>query len=244
MLGEVRHVRLAPGVEVHLSGARLDGIVDANLAHHRPHQPALLADARARVGSASGTDPARWTMMRQVHGAAIGDADAVAPGTEVRAVDALITTALDRPLVVLTADCIPLVVAGARALAVVHAGWRGVAADIAGRVVEQMLTLGERGDTIRAMVGPSIGPCCYAVGEEVRSAVGAIAVTSLTMTRDERPSVDLVAACAARLAGLGIELDLSAWQCTACGPDGWFSHRRDPTSGRQATIAVRQAVPA
>jgi YfiH family protein len=244
MLGEVRRVRLGPHVEVHLTGARIGGVADANLAHHRPHVPAALAAARARVGELTGTDPADWTMMRQVHGAAVGDADAVARGTEVREVDALVTRSSDRPLVVLTADCVPLVIAGASALAVAHAGWRGVAADVAGRTVEAMLGAGEQRETLRAMVGPSIGACCYAVGEEVRSAVAGISAAARATTRDDRPAVDLVAACAAQLAAFGVGLDTSAWECTACGPGDWFSHRRDPASGRQATIAMRREVAA
>jgi YfiH family protein len=244
MPGEVRGAHLWPDVEVHLSGAMIDGVADANLAHHRPHLPEALADARARVGALTGTDPAAWTMMRQVHGAELGEVDAVAPGAEIRGVDALITSATERPLVVLTADCVPVVIAGARALAVVHAGWRGVAADVVGRTVRAMIAQGESGSALRALVGPSIGPCCYAVGEEVRNAIGVITSDALATTRDARPAVDLVAACAAPLAAVGVRLDTSAWECTACGPGGWFSHRRDPMSGRQATIALRREVAA
>jgi YfiH family protein len=238
--GGVRLARLGPDVEVHLTGASIDGVGEANLAHHRPHRPTELAAARARVGELSDTDPASWTFMRQVHGATVGRVDDVASGAEVRDVDALITTEVQRPLVVLTADCVPLVLAGPRALAVVHAGWRGVAADVVGRTVEGMLATGERQDLVRAMVGPSIGPCCYAVGAEVREAIGAISEAALTTTRDGRPSVDLVSACSSRLATFGVTLDTSVWECTSCGVGGWFSHRRDAACGRQATIAMRR----
>jgi YfiH family protein len=244
MRGVVRHIQVAPDVEVHLTGASLVGLDDANLAHHRPHVPAALAAARAQVAAASGTDAAEWIMMRQVHGSAVGDADAVAPGTEIRDVDALITTHVARPLVVLTADCVPVVIVGSLAIAAVHAGWRGVVGDVVGRTVEAMVVAGERPTTLRALIGPSIGACCYAVGEEVRSAVGALAVDAVAVTRDARPAVDLVAACRARLRELGVASDTSAWECTSCGPSGWFSHRRDPSGGRQATIVVRRAVAA
>jgi polyphenol oxidase len=229
-------------VEVYLTGATLDGIEDANLAHHRPHRPSALAAARARVGELSGTDPSQWTLMRQVHGSAVGRADDVPPGSEIRAVDVLLTSSAHRPLVVLTADCVPLVVAGERALAVAHAGWRGIVSDVVGSTVDALLDAGERADALRAMVGPSIGPCCYEVGAEVRDAVGASAPDAATVTREGHDSVDLVAACAARLAAAGIALDTAAWECTACGSGDWFSHRRDASSGRQATIVVRREV--
>jgi polyphenol oxidase len=237
----VPRVQLGADVDVHLSGASIDGVGVANLAHHRPHRPAELAAARARVGELSGTDPTSWHLMRQVHGASIARVDGSPRGAELRGVDALFTTEVERPLVVLTADCVPLVLSGPQALAVVHAGWRGVIADITSRTVEAIVAAGEDVGRLQAMVGPSIGPCCYAVGEEVRDAVAAIAPEALATTRDGRPAVDLVAACRSRLRAVGIPLDTGAWECTACGGHGWFSHRRDPSSGRQATIAVRRA---
>jgi polyphenol oxidase len=237
----VRRFLIRHDVEVHLTGAIIDGLVEANLAHHVPHRPAQLAAARERVGELSGTDPMTWHFMRQVHGARIGIVDGLPAGAEVRDVDVLLSTEPDRPLVVLTADCVPLVLAGERALAVAHAGWRGVAADVVGRAVQALVAAGEPAEVLVAAAGPSIGPCCYAVGEEVRVAVAAVAPDALAMTRDGQPAVDLVAACAARLSELGVALDTSRWECTACGTGSWFSHRRDPTGGRQALIALRRA---
>jgi polyphenol oxidase len=237
----VRSLQFGTDVEVHLTSASIDGIADANLAHHRPHVPAALAEARAAVGERTSSDPTAWHLMRQVHGADVALMDGAPRGAEARDVDALVTTERDRPLVVLTADCMPVVVAGQRGLAVVHAGWRGVVADVLGRVVDALAGSGEEVTRLRALVGPSIGPCCYEVGDDVRDAIGATAPGALAMTRDGRPSVDLVVAARARLESSGVTLDTDHWECTACGPGAWFSHRRDPTSGRQATIALRRS---
>jgi polyphenol oxidase len=239
--GDVRHVLLGDDVDVHLTSAAIDGVADANLAHHRPHAPAALAAARARVGVLTSTDPASWHLMRQVHGGAVAVVDDAPRGAELRDVDALVTTELDRPIVVLTADCLPVVLAGERGLAVVHAGWRGLVADVIGSTVDTLVAVGEDPAALHALVGPSIGPCCYEVGVEVVEALGPAAPDVRTTTRTGAPAVDLVAAARARLASFGIALDLRSWECTSCGPGGWFSHRRDPAAGRQATIAVRRA---
>jgi YfiH family protein len=70
-----------------------------------------------------------------------------------------------------TADCVPVLVADVRrrAVAAFHAGWRGTLARIVERGIGTMrLCYGSRPQDLLAVVGPSIGPCCYAVGEEVR----------------------------------------------------------------------------
>lgn len=70
-----------------------------------------------------------------------------------------------------TADCVPVLLADVRhrAVAAFHAGWRGTLARIVQRGIGAMrLRYGSRPQDILAVVGPSIGPCCYAVGEEVR----------------------------------------------------------------------------
>jgi YfiH family protein len=70
-----------------------------------------------------------------------------------------------------TADCVPVLLADVRrrAVAAFHAGWRGTLARIVERGVGTMrLRYGSRPQDLLAVVGPSIGPCCYAVGEELR----------------------------------------------------------------------------
>jgi len=241
---------LGDGVDAWFTGSRLDGVGDANLAHHRPHLPSRLADARERVARLSGTDVADWHLMRQVHGAEVGHIDAHTPrGAELRDVDVLVTDASDRPLVVLVADCLPILLAGRRTIAAVHAGWRGLVADAPGAAVRAMVGLGERPEDIRVVIGPGIGPCCYEVGADVSAAIAAIVPDACTTTRSGRPSVDLAAAAAGLLATAGVTrpvgrcatgpAELDRPTCTCCTP-GLFSHRRDPGSGRQAGIIVRR----
>jgi len=71
-----------------------------------------------------------------------------------------------------TADCIPVLVADRkrRAVAAFHAGWRGTVKRIVEAGVGRMrLEFGSRPEDLMAAIGPGIGACCYAVGEEVFS---------------------------------------------------------------------------
>jgi hypothetical protein len=89
--------------------------------------------------------------------------------------DGLITDVPGVLLGVGTADCVPVLVVDVtrRVVAAFHAGWRGTGARIVERGIATMQE--EYGSQVRDMVaavGPSIGPCCYTVGEEVRSEFG------------------------------------------------------------------------
>ena len=94
-----------------------------------------------------------------------------ADGRAVLRGDGMMTDVPGVMLGVQVADCVPVVVADVRrrAVAVFHAGWRGTLARIVERGIGRMrLRYGSRPEDLVAVVGPSIGACCYSVGEEVR----------------------------------------------------------------------------
>jgi hypothetical protein len=71
-----------------------------------------------------------------------------------------------------TADCIPVLVADRKrhAVAAFHAGWRGTVKRIVEAGVGRMrLEFGSRPEDLVAAIGPGIGACCYAIGDEVLS---------------------------------------------------------------------------
>jgi YfiH family protein len=85
--------------------------------------------------------------------------------------DGLMTAVPGVLLGVQTADCVPVLLVDTkkRVVAAFHAGWRGTLARIAERGVGTMrLRYGSKVRDLVAAVGPAIGPCCFAVGEEVR----------------------------------------------------------------------------
>ena len=86
--------------------------------------------------------------------------------------DGLMTDKPGLLLGVLTADCTPVLVADRKrkAVAAFHAGWRGTVKRIVENGIGHMrLEFGSQPEDLVAAIGPSIGPCCYAVGEEVLS---------------------------------------------------------------------------
>jgi len=139
--------------------------------------PLTPGDGWHRVAISMGVSARSIVRLRQVHGARVVHLrkdDAFPPEASDWNVGDI--AASDHPGVALSvrvADCVPILLADARTgtVAAVHAGWRGTAAGAARSAVE---ALGERfasapGDLVAA-IGPSIGPCCYRVGQDVRVA--------------------------------------------------------------------------
>ncbi len=151
-----------------------------NLGWKDEDPDANVAENRRRFLRGIGGECAGETLVtvRQVHGAAI---PVVRAGegllqTEIgRAVlegDGLVTDVPGVMLGIQVADCVPVLVADVRRRVVgaFHAGWKGTLAGIAGKGVARMgEEFGCQAEDMVAAIGPSIGPCCYAVGEEVRS---------------------------------------------------------------------------
>lgn len=206
-----------------------------NLSHHRPHVPSVLADDRAAVGRATGTDPARWHLMDQVHGAGVGVVSSdTPPGAELRGVDAVVTDQAGRVLGVAAADCVPVLLAGDEAVGAVHAGRRGVQAGVVSAAVAAV-----PGGVRRAAVGPAIGGCCYEVPAAMQAAVLEVVPAAEATTTWGTPSLDLPVAVTGELEEHGIEV-ARVGGCTRCEP-GWFSHRLDPGAGRQLGLVVRRS---
>ena len=89
-----------------------------------------------------------------------------------RKADGLITNEPGLLIAIQTADCIPVLVADRkrRVVAAFHAGWRGTVKRIVECGVGRMrVEFGSRPADLIAAIGPGIGACCYAVGEEVQS---------------------------------------------------------------------------
>ncbi len=84
--------------------------------------------------------------------------------------DAIITGRKGMGIGVFTADCVPILLVDERAscVAVVHAGWRGTLYQLSQKTLQEMRRhFGADPSRVHAVLGPSIGNCCYEVGEDV-----------------------------------------------------------------------------
>lgn len=205
---------------------------------------ANVRENRRRLCAAIGLRTDRLVVSRQVHGSTlrwVGEGEAGRGALDqsdgIADCDGLLTAACDLGLGVTTADCLPVVIVAltdeGSALAVVHAGWRGVLERIVGQAAA---ALARRGRLLAAVIGPSIGPCCFVVDEDLAAR---FASRSPDVVRGSH--VDLWAAAAADLTAAGVPaMDLTVTGvCTSCDRR-FFSHRRDDgLTGRHLTVAWR-----
>jgi YfiH family protein len=189
-----------------------------------------------------------------VHGAGVvvvDDATAVGPDTADDAGafpegDALVSTAPDVVVAVLTADCAPVAIGAPWAFAAVHVGWRGLQAGVVDAAVRALCAMraasaGTAGPSLVGAVGPAIGPCCYEFSPADLDDVAARWGDSVrATTRQGAPSLDLARAVDAALRRAGVEPVAGPGTCTACGPDA-FSHRARHEEERQALYVWRDA---
>lgn len=131
----------------------------------------VAANRRLLAEAISGEPETLLIALRQIHSGLVrvagrSDAERELPWRA----DGQMTDEPGLLLAVQTADCIPVLVADRkrRAVAVFHAGWRGTVKRIVENGIGRMrIEFGSRPEDLIAAIGPGVGPCCYAVGDEV-----------------------------------------------------------------------------
>ena len=190
--------------------------------------------------------------VHQVHGASLVDAAELGEGPRPRA-DGLMTRDPSLLLTIRIADCVPLLLADTRlgAVAAVHAGWRGTAAGIAAVAVARLRdTYGSDPTDLVAAIGPSIGPCCYTVGEDVRDAFRTSGHGEDSIGRwfrtGSRLRLDLWSANRDQLTAAGVAEDtvFVSGLCTTCHPRWFYSYRREGAAAGRLVGFIRACTPA
>lgn len=187
------------------------------------------ADSRVR--------PGQLCRVRQVHGAAVVEADPDA----VPEADALWTREPGRVVAIQTADCLPVILAakGGEVVAVAHAGWRGLAAGVLDNTVASLPVAASE---LTAWIGPAIGAAVYEVGEDVRAAFDAShgATAAQFFARQPIPGkwrFDLIGLGRRVLLAAGVTDVRGGTWCTYSDPARFWSYRRDGAEGRLVTAA-------
>ena len=224
----------------------------------------------AALAQSMGVGERHLLRLRQVHGREVitvrrGDEHPPvgrAPGADapegavlqggVPEADAFISDDAGCALAVRGADCVPLLLADRRtgAVGAVHAGWRGTASGAAVAAVRAMTrTFGTRPSDLVAAIGPSIGPCCYRVGEELVGSFAAAGHAHQDIERwfssGERLMLDLWTSTEDQLvtAGLSPEHIHRSAVCTACTPALCFSFRRERAGTGRLAGVIRARAP-
>ncbi len=201
-----------------------------NLGRRTGDEVERVDENRRRLCAEVEAEEQALTLGFQTHSTVVNRAEAGSRGVPG---DALWTEEPGVPMLALGADCVLMAMArtnGAEpALAVIHAGWRGLIDGVVDTTAEVI------GPGFAAVVGPSIGPCCYEVGEEVASRFrdrfgdGIVSEGKLDLwTAAEQAARDAGATEVERV-------DL----CTRCRSDLFFSERRTGRPrGTQGVLGV------
>jgi polyphenol oxidase len=232
----------------------------------------VAQNRRLLVEAVTGNPDTPLITLRQIHSSVVvvgaaGDSDGKnphsggAPGDGSSSLgrkgDGLMTDEPGLLLGIQTADCIPVLVADRkrRVVAAFHAGWRGTVKRIVeGGVGRMRLEFGSRPEDLIAAIGPGVGACCYAVGDEVLSSFESQftyapelfhEVYDTDPVRNKYPMlfltqrapghspigpslhVDLVEANRRQLLDAGLKPKSIHFTggCTSCQPELFFSHR-------------------
>ncbi|MFT4112446.1 peptidoglycan editing factor PgeF [Silvibacterium sp.] len=210
---------------------------DCNLGWTATDDAEHVAENRRRLAAEVSQDDATpFATLKQIHSATtvrVSACDA-APRATTEA-DGMMTAEPGVLLAVQTADCIPVLVADTRLRAVAgfHAGWRGTVAAIVEEGIARMHEeFGSEPEELVAAIGPGIGPCCYAVGNEVRQRFAErfpYADALFSLKDDGSLHLNLWEANRQQLlaAGLKAKAVWVAEECTSCRVDRYFSYRKE-----------------
>lgn len=157
--------------------------------------------------------------------------------------DAIILTESGIAAMVQVADCVPVILYEPERHigAVIHAGWRGTAQSITRKVAQTLINEHQaQASELIAIIGPSIGGCCYEVSPEVAEQVGKTvpkeASTAYQATQaNGKPRIDLKQVNRLQLTNLGVNRVEILEACTLCETERLWSHRRGE-AGRQVAF--------
>ena len=158
--------------------------------------------------------------------------------------DAFITNLPNVVLSILTADCVPILLYDKKnhAIAAIHAGWKGTKSEITKKTVQRMEdTFGSNPNDIIAGIAPSIGKCCYEVGEDVAKHFFHIPQSYTQINTKYMlalPDINKKQLLKAGLQEQNIEMSNI---CTSCDTNRFFSYRKEKgCSGRfMSMIALK-----
>lgn len=188
----------------------------------------------------------------QVHGThthVVREGDTHLGTSPVPETDALVTGLSNVPLLLCFADCVPIILVGlgpAPVISVVHSGWRGTLDEIVAQAISTMVREYSISPiTIRAYLGPCIGPENFEVSREICSLFTdkfdtLVPTVCSSEQTDDVCRIDLAGAVTQSLTESGVLPCniVSIGMCSAAAVDYFFSYRAEGgTTGRHGALA-------
>ena len=154
--------------------------------------------------------------------------------------DGIITNETDIFIMILVADCLPILFFDPihKAIGLAHTGWRGTISHVAAKTLLAMgENYGTKAEEVRAVLGPCIGPCCYEVGEDVRSGFANIFPWGPEVFEKSSKGhwkLNLSEANARQLIEIGMKEEnlIRSEICTIKNIDLFYSHRAEASGGK------------
>lgn len=155
--------------------------------------------------------------------------------------DVVLSRTIGEVCAIMTADCLPVLFCdqAGTVVAAAHAGWRGL---VNGVLEATLQAMNVDPTTVMAWLGPAIGPSAFEVGGEVRAAFMAHlpqAAAAFVVNGDpahDKWLADIYQLARLRLAAAGVTQCYGGDYCTYTDSARFFSYRRQPKTGRQASL--------
>ncbi len=213
-----------------ISGSSFDNF---NMAMHVGDDQVRVEQNRSLLRTALEL-PAEPCWISQTHGthSVVLELDAS------RDADAAITRLPGTVAVVMTADCLPILVCNRNGseVAAIHAGWRGLQAGV---IQSALAKMESPRDQMMVWIGPGISQACFEVGEEVRTAflqAGVDIEAHFHASRQGHWLCNLAGLAEGILKVEGVTAVYRDAHCSFRDVDKFYSYRREPRTGRMASL--------
>lgn len=240
---------------VHCFTGKLGGVSSGiyeslNLGLNRGDKKENVLENYKRVALMLGTDIEHMVLTHQVHETHIEEVfhedggNGLLKSNKWESLDGIYTKEKNLTLVTHYADCVPLFFYAPKygMIGMAHAGWRGTVNEIGKKMID--IWQHQHNIPIEAIeigIGPSIGPCCFEVDEDV-ALVFLEKFGRQDFIKENKQTnkyhIDLWACNAYSLQTIGIKPDqiAKAQMCTCCEHNFFFSHRK--TQGKRGTLGA------
>jgi hypothetical protein len=231
-------------------GVSRDECCSLNMGFNRKDERENVLENFRRVCASLGIKLENLVFSNQVHDNRIRivtEADrgkGILRDSDIVGYDGLVTNRREVALVTFYADCVPVFLydSSKEVISLVHSGWRSTVKEISREAITVMKgAYGCNPGDIEAAVGPSIGSCCYEVGEDTYKEFEERlpwALEHFKQTGAGKWKVSLQGIINHTLKDCGVAGENISMSnlCTRCFDELFFSHRRD--KGKTGSMAA------